>query len=61
MSFIPVQRLLRLILRGRKPVVDGDGEMVSKSLPKGRISARHFHADTGEWEDLGVISKPGRE
>ena len=50
-------------LRGRVYVkrdgTEGDrgGDMKTSTRPEGTISARVYRAETGEWEDLGVISK----
>jgi hypothetical protein len=35
----------------------GDDNVKAKAEPMGSISARVFRAETGEYEDLGIISK----
>ena len=42
----------------RKDREDSGNRLSAKTRPRATISARVFHATTGEWEDLGVISSP---
>jgi hypothetical protein len=39
------------------PVVGGGLNMRARATMVPVLRARHFHADTGEWEDLGTIMK----
>jgi len=39
----------------------GGGPLAVRGIPEASISARVFRAATGQWEDLGVISKPKKE
>ena len=40
-----------------QPIVGGGLNMKARATLTPVLRARHFHADTGEWEDLGVIMK----
>jgi hypothetical protein len=50
-------------LYGKRGVttVSGGGAVAGKAEPKAHISARVYRAETGTWEDRGVISEPGKE
>lgn len=56
-------------LRGRVFSSGVESEMVAtgrpvalaKGLPKGTISARVLRAGSDNWENLGIISQPGKE
>jgi len=48
-------------VRGRVFEPKGGPGVRVKGLPKGTISARVQRAGSDTWEDLGVISQPGKE
>ena len=48
-------------LTGRVYARQGGGATNATSKPKGTISAKVYRANSGAWEDLGVISKEDRE
>ena len=56
------KRVASKAVRGRVYVRRGDegaGNRVhAKAEPEARISTRVFRAETGKWEDLGVIAGP---